>query len=144
MTSTATLAASDFLANTGVNYLNPGARGLEPGDSVTINGPKQILFDTFASSPGDYVRVLTEFRIAGVRRPGMVRWQCNKILRLRDCPWCSPPLVHWPFGRGARANAVLRAGGCGDHAVGPFGGQSSSGKGQRRVLCSVQPRFSLL
>jgi len=72
MTSTATLAASDFLANTGVNYLNPGARGLEPGDSVTISGPKQILFDTFASSPGDYVRVLTEFSptAAGVPEPG--------------------------------------------------------------------------
>jgi hypothetical protein len=59
ITSTNNLAASDFLANTGVNYLNPGARGLEPGDSVTISGPNQILFDTFASSPGDYVRVLT-------------------------------------------------------------------------------------
>lgn len=55
------LAASDSLANTGVNYLNPGARGLEAGDSVTISGPRQILFDTFASSPGDYVRVLTAF-----------------------------------------------------------------------------------
>ena len=61
ITSTNNLAASDFLANTGVNYLNPGARGLEPGDSVTISGPNQILFDTFASSPGDYVRVLTAF-----------------------------------------------------------------------------------
>jgi PEP-CTERM putative exosortase interaction domain len=61
ITSTATLAASDFLANTGVNYLNPGLRGLEAGDSVTISGPRQILFDTVASSPGDYVRVLTAF-----------------------------------------------------------------------------------
>jgi PEP-CTERM motif len=34
---------------------------LEAGDSVTISGPNQILFDTFASSPGDYVRVLTAF-----------------------------------------------------------------------------------
>jgi hypothetical protein len=61
ITSTNNLAASDFFANTGVSYLNPGARGLEPGDSVTISGPNQILFDTCASSPGDYVRVLTEF-----------------------------------------------------------------------------------
>jgi hypothetical protein len=61
ITSTHNLAASDFLANTGVNYLNPGARGLEAGDHVTISGTDQILFDTFASSPGDYVRVLTEF-----------------------------------------------------------------------------------
>jgi len=61
LTTTAHLAASDYLANTGVNYLNPSARGLEAGDSVTISGPNQILFDTFASTPGDYVRVLTEF-----------------------------------------------------------------------------------
>jgi hypothetical protein len=73
ITSTGTLAASDFLANTGVNYLNPGARGLEPGDSVTISGPQQILFDTVASSPGDYVRVLTAFSpAAAVPEPGSV------------------------------------------------------------------------
>jgi len=61
ITGTGTLAASDFLANTGVNYLNPSARGLEPGDYVTISDKKQITFHTVASSPGDYVRVLTEF-----------------------------------------------------------------------------------
>lgn len=61
ITSTGNLAASDFLANTGVHYLNPEARGLEPGDSASISGPNQITFDTRASSPGDYVRVLTEF-----------------------------------------------------------------------------------
>jgi hypothetical protein len=61
MTSTGTLAASDFLANTGVTYLNPGARGLEPGDFVTISDKNQITFHTVASNPGDYVRVLTEF-----------------------------------------------------------------------------------
>jgi hypothetical protein len=61
ITSTATLAASDFLANTGVNYLSPADRGLEPGDSVTISGPEQILFNVQAGSPGDYVRVLTAF-----------------------------------------------------------------------------------
>ncbi len=74
ITSTSTLAASDFLANTGVNYLNPTARGLEAGDFVTINGPRQILFDTFASSPGDYVRVLTKFSptAAAVPEPGSV------------------------------------------------------------------------
>jgi hypothetical protein len=69
ITSTGHLAASDFLANTGVNYLNPGARGLEAGDSVTISGPQQILFDTFASSPGDYVRVLTAFSPAAATVP---------------------------------------------------------------------------
>jgi hypothetical protein len=69
ITSTGTLAASDFLANTGVNYLNPGNRGLEAGDSVTISGAQQILFDTTASSPGDYVRVLTEFSPAAAAVP---------------------------------------------------------------------------
>ena len=59
ITGTANLKASDSLANTGVNYLSPAARGLEAGDSVTISGSRQILFDTFANSPGDYVRVLT-------------------------------------------------------------------------------------
>jgi hypothetical protein len=70
ITSTGNLAASDFLANTGVNYLNPGLRGLEPGDSVTISGPRQILFDTTASTPGDYVRVLTTFSPGAVPEPG--------------------------------------------------------------------------
>ncbi|HUL34258.1 MAG TPA: PEP-CTERM sorting domain-containing protein [Candidatus Eisenbacteria bacterium] len=59
ITSTTYLAASDFLANSGVNYLNPSGRGLEAGDSVTISGLQQITFDTVASSPGDYVRVIT-------------------------------------------------------------------------------------
>jgi hypothetical protein len=75
ITSTGLLAASDFLAKTGVNYLNPGARGLEPGDSVTISGVRQILFDTSASSPGDYVRVLTAFSpgaVGGVPEPAEI------------------------------------------------------------------------
>ena len=76
LTTTSQLAATDFLANTGVNYLNPGLRGLEAGDSVTISGPEQILFDTVASSPGDYVRVLTAFSPgageATVPEPGSV------------------------------------------------------------------------
>jgi hypothetical protein len=71
ITSTAKLNASDILANTGVHYLSPSDRGLEAGDSVTISGQRQILFDTTASSPGDYVRVLTEFSpAAAVPEPG--------------------------------------------------------------------------
>jgi hypothetical protein len=69
ITSTANLSASDFLANTGVNYLSPSLRGLEAGDSVTISGTRQILFDTTASSPGDYVRVLTAFSPAAALTP---------------------------------------------------------------------------
>lgn len=61
LTSTTTLAATDFLANTGVTYLNPGLRGLEGGDAVGIDGinPRKMWVDWTASSPGDYVRVLT-------------------------------------------------------------------------------------
>ncbi len=69
ISSTALLAESDVLANTGVNYLNPGNRGLEAGDSVTISGTRQITFDTVASSPGDYVRVLTAFSPAATAAP---------------------------------------------------------------------------
>lgn len=61
ITSTANLAASDFLINTGVNYLNPSLRGLESGDSVTIAGLNSINVDWFAGTPGDYIRVLTDF-----------------------------------------------------------------------------------
>ena len=69
ITGTGLLAGSDFLGNPGVNYLNPAARGLEAGDSVTISGPNQILFDTVASSPGDYVRVITAFSTATTTVP---------------------------------------------------------------------------
>jgi hypothetical protein len=65
ISSTADLAASDFLIKTGVNYLNPVARGLEAGDSVTISGLKQVKVDWSAASPGDYVRVLTAYSPAG-------------------------------------------------------------------------------
>lgn len=65
ITSTGNLAASDFLANTGVTYQNPSLRGIEAGDSVTISGLNQIRFATSAASPGDYVRVLTEYSPGG-------------------------------------------------------------------------------
>ena len=69
ITSSGLLLASDGLANTGVNYLNPVLRGLESGDSVTISGTRQILFNVFASSPGDYVRVITAFSPGAVPEP---------------------------------------------------------------------------
>ena len=62
ITSTGNLAASDFLINNGVNYLNPSERGLEPGqDTVSIVGLNTIEVNWFASTPGDYVRVITDF-----------------------------------------------------------------------------------
>lgn len=70
LTSTGTLAATDYLANTGVNYLNPGLRGLEAGDFVTITGLRQITIDFIARSPGDYVRVLTAFSPGAIPEPG--------------------------------------------------------------------------
>jgi hypothetical protein len=61
-TSTALLAASDFLIASEVTYLNPGARGLEAGDSVSIDpaNPNRVLVNWRASTPGDYVRVFTQ------------------------------------------------------------------------------------
>ena len=60
ITSTSKLLASDFLVNPGVIYLNPSARGLEAGqDTVFIDGPRRLRVDWRASTPGDYVRVLT-------------------------------------------------------------------------------------
>ena len=70
ITSDGLLAASDFLANTGVNYLNPTLRGLEAGDAVTISGLQQIMFNVTASTPGDYVRVLTAFSPGATPLPG--------------------------------------------------------------------------
>jgi hypothetical protein len=61
LTSANSLLASDSLINTGVTYLNPTLRGLEGGDSVSIIGLSMISVDWFASTPGDYVRVLTTF-----------------------------------------------------------------------------------
>jgi hypothetical protein len=64
ITSNADLAASDFLSNPDVNYLNPADRGLEAGESVTMGGTDQIQWDTISSSPGDYVRVITAVKPA--------------------------------------------------------------------------------
>ena len=71
MTSTTRLNNSDFLANTGVNYLSPTLRGLESVDSVSIDGSnaKRIYIDFTASSPGDYIRVLTKKSPGAVPEP---------------------------------------------------------------------------
>ena len=69
LTNTSTLAASDYLANTGVNYLNPALRGLEAGDFATNSGTNQVSIDFTASSPGDYIRVLTAFSPGALPEP---------------------------------------------------------------------------
>ena len=73
VTSTNNLLASDYLANTGVNYLNPTLRGLESGDSVSIDNSLayRMNVDWYAATPGDYVRVLTAYSPgANVPEPG--------------------------------------------------------------------------
>ncbi len=56
-----TMAATDFLANTGVEYISIELRGLERGDDVWIdeNNPNRLWVYWAGSSPGDFVRVFT-------------------------------------------------------------------------------------
>lgn len=60
ITSTMNLNGSDFLLNNTVNYLNPSLRGLENNDSATFIG-STVNVDWTASTPGDYIRVLTKY-----------------------------------------------------------------------------------
>jgi hypothetical protein len=72
ISETGTLLASDYLANTGVTYLNPAARGLEVGDTAIIDPilANRLLVDWAASTPGDYVRVLTKHSPGAVPEGG--------------------------------------------------------------------------
>ena len=56
-----TMAATDFLANTQVNYISTELRGLEQGDYVWIDedDPNRLWVYWAGSSPGDYIRVFT-------------------------------------------------------------------------------------
>ncbi|MEP5153068.1 hypothetical protein [Planktotalea sp.] len=56
-----TMGATDFLANTQVNYISEELRGLERGDYVWIdeNQPNRLWVFWAGSSPGDFVRVFT-------------------------------------------------------------------------------------
>jgi len=65
------LIASDALVNLTANYLSPSLRGLESNDGVSITAPRTISVDFFAKSPGDYIRVLTQFSpTAALPEPG--------------------------------------------------------------------------
>ncbi|WP_415402695.1 hypothetical protein [Tateyamaria sp. SN3-11] len=57
-----TMGATDFLANTDVNYISTELRGLEQGDYVWIDedNPNRLWVYWAGSSPGDYIRVFTE------------------------------------------------------------------------------------
>ena len=56
-----TMGATDFLANTTVDYIGTTLRGLEQGDFVWIDesDPFRLWVYWAGSSPGDYVRVFT-------------------------------------------------------------------------------------
>jgi len=66
ISGTANLLASDFLITTNADYQNPGARGIEGADTVSRTGAQQITVDWAASTPGDYIRILTVFSPGGV------------------------------------------------------------------------------
>jgi len=69
--TTQNLFDSDYLANTGVNYLNPSARGLELNnqDFIVSVTNRRIDIDFYASTPGDYIRVLTAYSPGAVPEP---------------------------------------------------------------------------
>ncbi len=69
LTLQAELIGSNFLANPGVNYLYPTLVGLETRDLVTITGPNQISLAIGASTPGDFIRVLTADEPLAVPEP---------------------------------------------------------------------------
>ena len=56
------MGATDFLANTSVNYISTELRGLEEGDYVWIDeeDPFRLWVAWAGSSPGDYIRVFTQ------------------------------------------------------------------------------------
>jgi len=60
LSSATNLSATDStLGNTSVTYLGGSLRGLEGTDNVSITGLNTISVDWDASTPGDYLRVLT-------------------------------------------------------------------------------------
>ncbi|MEM9438466.1 MAG: hypothetical protein AAGA15_15670 [Pseudomonadota bacterium] len=57
----ASMDATDFLANTNVDYISTDLRGLEQGDYAWIDEdiPERLWVYWAGSSPGDYIRVFT-------------------------------------------------------------------------------------
>ena len=82
MTSTANLNASDFLINNDVTYLSPTLRGLERSDSVSIDATnnQRINLSFIASSPGDYIRVLTATSPGGGGTPPATVPEAESVL----------------------------------------------------------------
>ena len=63
ITSGGKLTATDALLGADVDYLSPHLRGLEreQEDSVEIIDPRTVRVEWTAGSPGDYIRVITEY-----------------------------------------------------------------------------------
>lgn len=63
-----TMAATDFLANTSVDYISLELRGLERGDRIWIDdeNPYRLWVFWAGSSPGDYIRVFTARSVGAV------------------------------------------------------------------------------
>lgn len=60
ITGRATLRESDFLGDPSTSYRNPGGRGLEAIDRIfPETDPRRLSLRLRASSPGDYIRVIT-------------------------------------------------------------------------------------
>lgn len=61
------LDQSDLLLNNNVDYESPDLRGLEGGDSVSVDPSKthRLRVNWSASTPGDYIRVLTSESAGG-------------------------------------------------------------------------------
>ncbi len=60
ITADQNLFDSDFLGLASVDYNDFGLRGLEGGDTTTFNGP-DVDISWFASSPGDWTRLITAY-----------------------------------------------------------------------------------
>jgi hypothetical protein len=59
---------SDFLGNPSAQYPNSINRGIEQGDGVLITGNNEVCVGFTASTPGDAIRVITEFS-PGAKEP---------------------------------------------------------------------------
>ncbi len=89
---TTNLDNSDYLAHPGVTYLNPTLRGLETGPDKILNvTQREVFIDFTASSPGDYIRVLTGFSpAAAVPEPtplvlmGLILAGLGLVRRMRE------------------------------------------------------------
>lgn len=83
ITSKVNLDTTDLLLeNSNIEYLSADLRGLESGDIVNIdeNNPNAICLDLRASTPGDYVRVLTNFSIENAHPGKAQRADVNNFL----------------------------------------------------------------